>query len=409
MTTIKVSGSTFVPRLLALAAVALTVGPAAAAPFAYITNSIDDTYSVIDVATDTVVGDPVPIDCEGDPYSIAASPGGTRLYVPCRQGGLVVFEAATGRTLATVRDLEGWDIAVNPNGREYYLVSGSPSVTVVDARSNAAAGTIEVPYSGITAVLYRLNITSEGSALYTFDVYNGVAHHLDPASRDPVGAPIALGQNFAAQAYGTNAVSPDDGLYVITHDSRRNVKVIETASDSIVGDFEASPTGTNAAAFSPDGQRLYLLSGGFELLTLDPATNEPLADPLELGAGQALDMAVTPDGGRIYIPNLNNGSGDEVVVVDTATNSVLTTVTVGHAPRGIVISEPGTEPPGPSCAGDCSGDGTVGINELIALVNVALGTQPVTMCAAGDTNEDGQIAIGEIIGGVVNALNGCPA
>lgn len=402
-------GSVAARAMVAAAALAWAGAPAAAAPFAYVTNTIDDTYSVIDVATNTVVGDPVPIACDGDPYSIAASPGGTRLYVPCRQGGLVVFEAATGRTLATVRDLGGWDIAVNPNGREYYLVSGSPRVTVVDARSNAAVGTIAVPYSGITAVLYRLNITSDGSALYTFDVYNGNAHHLDPAARQPVGAPIALGRDFAVQAYGTNAISPDDGLFVVTHDSRRNVKVIGTASDSIVGDFEASPFGINAAAFSPDGQRLYLLTGGFELLTLDPATYAPIGDPLDLGPGQALDMAVTPDGSRIYIPNNDNGSGDEVVVVDTATNSVLTTVQVGHAPRGIVISQPGTEPTGPACAGDCDGDGSVAINELIALVNIALGGQPVTMCAAGDSNEDGQIAIGEIIGGVVNALGGCPA
>lgn len=61
------------------------------------------------------------------------------------------------------------------------------------------------------------------------------------------------------------------------------------------------------------------------------------------------------------------------------------------------------------CVGDCSQDGDVTVNELIAMVNVALGSIEVSACTSGDTNGDGAISINEIVTGVNNALNGCSA
>jgi hypothetical protein len=61
------------------------------------------------------------------------------------------------------------------------------------------------------------------------------------------------------------------------------------------------------------------------------------------------------------------------------------------------------------CAGDCDGDGTVAINELISGVAIALGAQPLAACAVFDLNADGAVAINELIAGVNNALNACAA
>jgi hypothetical protein len=62
-----------------------------------------------------------------------------------------------------------------------------------------------------------------------------------------------------------------------------------------------------------------------------------------------------------------------------------------------------------SCQGDCDGGGSVAINELIVLVNIALGSAPVSACTVGDANDDGSVTINELIGAVGIALNGCPA
>lgn len=61
------------------------------------------------------------------------------------------------------------------------------------------------------------------------------------------------------------------------------------------------------------------------------------------------------------------------------------------------------------CPGDCNGDRTVTVDEILAMVNIALGEGSVASCTAGDTNGDRQITVDEILGGVDSALNGCGA
>ena len=65
-----------------------------------------------------------------------------------------------------------------------------------------------------------------------------------------------------------------------------------------------------------------------------------------------------------------------------------------------------TATPPPACAGDCNGDGTVAINELILGVNIALGA-PAAGCPPIDANGDGEVAINELIAAVGRALSGC--
>ena len=60
-----------------------------------------------------------------------------------------------------------------------------------------------------------------------------------------------------------------------------------------------------------------------------------------------------------------------------------------------------------SCVGDCDGNAEVTVDELLAMVNVALGHTAVSACSLGDANRDGQIDISEILQAVNNALYGC--
>jgi hypothetical protein len=64
--------------------------------------------------------------------------------------------------------------------------------------------------------------------------------------------------------------------------------------------------------------------------------------------------------------------------------------------------------PLPSCVGDCNGDGTVTVDEILTMVSIALGNADVSTCSAGDANRDGRITVDEILTAVNNALNGCP-
>ncbi len=59
------------------------------------------------------------------------------------------------------------------------------------------------------------------------------------------------------------------------------------------------------------------------------------------------------------------------------------------------------------CAGDCSGDETVSINELLSGVNIALGSAAIDLCPAFDSDGDGAVTVSELLAAVNVLLNGC--
>ena len=60
-----------------------------------------------------------------------------------------------------------------------------------------------------------------------------------------------------------------------------------------------------------------------------------------------------------------------------------------------------------ACVGDCDGDGTVTVSELVTAVNIALGLAPLNTCTAVDTNGDGMVTINELVAAVTGALIEC--
>jgi hypothetical protein len=63
---------------------------------------------------------------------------------------------------------------------------------------------------------------------------------------------------------------------------------------------------------------------------------------------------------------------------------------------------------GVTCPGDCDGDGSVTVNELVIAVNIALGTADPSSCPAACRDEGG-VTIHCLVEAVNAALNGCPA
>ncbi len=63
-------------------------------------------------------------------------------------------------------------------------------------------------------------------------------------------------------------------------------------------------------------------------------------------------------------------------------------------------------PPVP-CTGDCDGNGSVSISELILGVGIALGNTPLDACRAFDVDGNELVSISELVAAVSNALAGC--
>lgn len=62
-----------------------------------------------------------------------------------------------------------------------------------------------------------------------------------------------------------------------------------------------------------------------------------------------------------------------------------------------------------ACPGDCDGNGSVAIGELVRGVNIALGQAALSQCPAFNTNSDQMVSVSELIAAVNAALKGCPS
>lgn len=64
---------------------------------------------------------------------------------------------------------------------------------------------------------------------------------------------------------------------------------------------------------------------------------------------------------------------------------------------------------GADCAGDCSADGRITVDELVTGVSIALGGRPLTECVQLDGDGNGAVSVDELVAAVAHALDGCAA
>jgi len=140
-----------------------------------------------------------------------------------------------------------------------------------------------------------------------------------------------------------------------------------------------------------------------------PASGNIVTLKMNIAAGTAegtqipLHAFSTLDNGAPAKPQFaaNLSIGDQAACDVTANAQNRSNVTFGG---GMVTVTKGVSP----CVGDCDGNGTVAINELITGVNIALGTTPASACVAFQ-NASGLVDIAQLIKGVNNALGMCPS
>jgi YVTN family beta-propeller protein len=201
------------------------------------------------------------------------------------------------------------------------------------------------------------------------------------------------------------AVSPDGTRLYVSNDAvgpvTGSVSVINVATLAVI---DTIPVGhlPRAIAFTPDGSVAYVTNRQDGTVTPIETRSDTTGNPIAVDAGP-LALAISDDGATVYVAN---GNSSTVSVIDTASGAV-STIEQLPAPFDLAL---GPCPGHPQvCAGDCNGDGTVGINELIIGVNIALGTQPASACTAVDVDGNGMVTINELVRAVSSALNGCTA
>jgi len=223
--------------------------------------------------------------------------------------------------------------------KAYVAHKGANVVSVLDTATGTVMGTIPVG-TGPT----RVAITRDGTRAYVTNAESDSISVIDTGS-DAVIATIPVGDNPSYLA-----VTPDAGsLYVMTGGG--TVEVVDATQHSVIATIPVGSSGE--IAITPDGTRAYVAAG--LVYVIDTATNtlvrsfEATTAPIPGVANNALSVALSPDGTRAYVGVFVFGTGTSgitaggnIVLVDTASESVAGTIFLGSVPGPLALTPDGS-------------------------------------------------------------------
>ena len=296
----------------------------------FVTNSWDDTLSVIDTSTLAVVAT-WPVGAE--PSSVVEDRAGKRLFVANRiSNDVAVLNAQTG--VEEKRLLAGRGssyLALSPDGSRIYATHVYPNpprvqtdldnrrepeseITVIDA---ARAVVVDrMPLHAIAGV-FHLAFSADGRL--------GVAAEYHPKNL----VPLAHLEHGGAFAYTLTLFGADVGK-----------ASVEVPLDELER-YASQPFGV---AIAPDKSRIYVTSGGSEIVTVIDVPrllrfihshNGPFVQDLSASTNYVVariavgrnprGLTLTRDGRRLFVANRME---DTISVIDTRTNRVASTITL---------------------------------------------------------------------------------
>jgi len=206
------------------------------------------------------------------------------------------------------------------------------------------------------------------------------------------------------------------------------VSVLDTATNEIV---QTIPLAAMHAAFSADSTKLFVTLRFSDHIRVIANPSGEIVDQISV---RAINLSAQAD--EVYAP-----SGRGIAVISSVTNQVLRTIDVvagemvleRERPRGYTRTHSGVLavdltsgsvvdefeisdsiglsigacPTTPGCFGDCDHSGSVTVDEIGILINVALGQPSQIPCSS--VTAEGGITVVDVVVAVNNALRGCRA
>lgn len=355
---------------------------------AYVTNSGDNTVSVISVALHRVVAT-IPVG--NQPLRVAVRPDGAKVYVTNYADETVsVISTATDRVLTTVQ-LKGNPIGVafSPDGQKAYVADSAYNaatafhngeISVLTTAPDELSSVIAVPttfFSG--SIPKELAVSPDGSAAYVSNVFGGAVSVVDLTHEvaassiqiDPEEAAVTItpdgktvyvvgGDVVYAIDRATSAVSSTlfgNGLLygmVVTPDGSAVCAAVQQSTAGPLLDSFSTVTGKLVAAASvaaaptgvaitPDGRKAYVTNSVGNGVSVIDTVTQTIAKTIPVAA-PSFGIVVSPDGGSVYVATSTNPVelGD-IAVIDTSTDAIVAAVQIGAAATGMAISPDGSK------------------------------------------------------------------
>jgi len=216
-------------------------------------------------------------------FAAAAAPAGATPFAYVSSGtDLVAIDTLTDTVAATIPVGESaGGILVNPDGSRVYMTGSAARLKVIDTATNA--------------------------------VTDGGQFSAGPVSLNPNGT----------------------RLYIL---DGTTVRVVDTATFTIVASIPIGGTGGFTMAMHPSGSHLYVPGGTWGFVAVVDTTTNTVSATITL-SGTITELAISPGGAKLYVAG---DTGTPIYDVDTATNTVTTTISIPQGSSGLAVNPAGT-------------------------------------------------------------------
>ncbi|MFH1320590.1 MAG: LamG-like jellyroll fold domain-containing protein, partial [Bacteroidota bacterium] len=292
--------------------------------FAYIANRSDNTVTVLDVTTNTLVGAPISVGAL--PWRVTIKPDARYVYVSNRDGNSISVIRTSDNTVTTTIPVGNrpTGLAFTPDGNYAYVGNrNSDNVMKIDCGTNTVVNTITTSISEPQDIA----ITPDGKYAYVANAGSGII--VIEVGPDTVVATIGgtwLGDHFID-------ITPDGQYVYVSRSWNDDVIVISTATNSIVatiGGFD-EPHGLD---ITPDGNFVYVLDKWNEQVDIiDVNTNSIVYSINDSRFDNGWGLAISPYGDYAYVTNAWNTPS--LIIIDISTNTIVDAFSPGNDPRGI--------------------------------------------------------------------------
>jgi YVTN family beta-propeller protein len=298
------------------------------------TNSAGDDVSIIDPATNKVVGTIHGIEVN---HGAASAPDGSRYYISNEAES--TLDVVDQKTLKVTRKipLSGHpnNIAIGKDGKRVYVsIARKPgAVDVIDTISLEKVKTISV-----NGAVHNTYVTPDGNWVVSGSIPSKTITVIDAKTEEPVWT-LTMDLGIRPMTFSTNPdgstkwifvqLSDFSGFAVVDFATHKEVNRIKLPDIPGRTPFRVGGNASHGMAVTSDGKMLVVNSG------LNSALYEySLPDLKFLGSadvGRAPDwVTLTPDGKRAYVANAASNS---VSVVDLKAMKEIARIPVGEVPK----------------------------------------------------------------------------
>lgn len=314
--------------------------PMAAAPLrVYVTNSAGDSVTIVNPASDRVVGE---FRVSRNPHGIVPSPDGKRFYISSE--GEDVLDVVDRSSLRITRRVpigrRPNNIAITPDGRRVYVcIRSGSTVDIVDTASLEKVKSVPVgdaPHNIYCTAdgKWMLATSMGGKKITAIDVRTESPEFEIPLGGIPRPVAIEPGPG-GSPARLFVPLSDLHGFVVVDFAARRVVNRVLLPDAPAGAQPLIEHTLAHGIGRSPDGKTLWvtsLLDNSVSVFSL-PDLKRLATIPV----GNAPDwLTFLPDSRRCYV---SNAGSDSVSAIDMASFHELTRIPVGKMPKRLIAAD----------------------------------------------------------------------